>query len=269
MLSGIKSFLVEKFWTPIVNESVYYNPFNTTVYALMFGIAALYFVYPMSKRMDIDFDKKFFIGVTPYIFLGGMARSLKDVGIVNTILLETPFIYFVMFFLTIGALLFSKTMAEMVEYRDFEYHKLFSAIGFLILLLVLSLYTFTNFSALIYFLGVMASWSIPLYMLLKFLKPELLSYSFTVPVATHFFDASTTVTSLAFGGAEKHVLAQFFIANYGPIGMFIMKALVIIPIVYYIVENIEGEERNYYLFLIALLGIALGTRNIVSLLTIA
>jgi uncharacterized membrane protein len=265
MLSGVKSFLVEKFWTPIVNESVYYNPFNTTVYALLFGIAALYVVYPVSKKMDVQFDRNFFIGVAPYIFLGGMARSLKDVDIVNTILLETPFIYFLMFFFTVGALFGSKKIAE---YEGLEYHKIFSAIGFLTLLLILSFYTVSNFGALVYFIVIMTAWALPFYLTLKFLKPELLSYSFTLPIVAHYFDASTTVTSLAFGGVEKHVLAKFFITSFGPLGMFLMKTAVIVPVVYYINENMGGEEKNYYLFLIALLGIALGTRNLVSLLAI-
>lgn len=263
MLSGVKSFLVEKFWTPIVNETVYYNPFNTTVYALLFGIAALYIVYPVSKKLNIDFNRDFFIGISPYIFLGGAARSLKDVNVVNTILLETPFIYLVMFIFTVGALFGSKKLAE---YQDIEYYKIFFSAGSLALLSVFSLYSFSNLGALTYFLGVMAIWIVPFYVILKSLKPKLLNYSFAIPVSAHLFDASTTVTSLAFGGAEKHVLAQFFITNFGPAGMFIMKTAVIVPVVYYINENMEGEEKNYYLFLIALLGIALGTRNMLSLI---
>jgi uncharacterized membrane protein len=51
---------------------------------------------------------------------------------------------------------------------------------------------------------------------------------------------------------------------FGPEGMFLMKTLIIIPAVYYINREIEGEEKNYYLFLVALLGLALGTRNILS-----
>lgn len=265
MLSGVKSFLVEKFWSPIVNESVYYNPFNTTVYALLFGLAALYVVYPVSKKLGINFNREFFIGIAPYIFLGGAARSLKDVNVANTILLETPFIYFVMFSFTLGILFLSK---KIDEYKDIEYYKMLSIIGSVTLLAVLSFYTISNFSALIYFIGLMMLWSVPFYIGLKILKPELLSYSFTIPVAAHYFDASTTIASLAFGGAEKHVLARLFTDYFGPLGMFGMKTIVIIPIVYYITQNVEGEERNYYLFLIALLGIALGTRNLLSLVAL-
>jgi uncharacterized membrane protein len=265
MLSGVKSFLVEKFWTPIVNESVYYNPFNTTVYALLFGFAALYVVYPVSKKLGVNFNREFFIGITPYIFLVGALRSLKDVNTVNTILLETPFIYFVMFFFTVIALFGSKKFAEI---QKLKYHKVFFGLGGIALLFALSLYDFSNYGVLVYFAAIMMGWIIPFSLILKLFKKKLASYSFTVPIAAHYFDASTTVTSLAYGGAEKHVLAQFFINNFGPLGMFIMKTIVIIPIVYYINQNIDGEERNYYLFLIALLGLALGTRNLTSLLGI-
>ena len=263
MLSGIKSFLVEKFWTPIVNESVYYNPFNTAVYAFLFGLAALYIVYPVSKRIGISFNREFFLGIAPYIFLGGALRSLKDLNIVETVLLETPLIYILMFIFTAGALFLSRKISE---YREIEYYKLFGGIGLTTLLIVLSLYTFSNLAALAYFTGLMVAWAVPFYLILKFLKPELLSYSFVVPVAAHYFDASTTVASLGFGGAEKHVVAQYFINSFGPAGMFLMKTAFIIPITYYILQNVEGEEKNYYLFLIALLGIAIGTRNLVSLL---
>jgi len=245
MLSAVKSFLVEKFWTPIVNESVYYNPFNTTVYALLFGIAALYVVYPVSKKLGIKFNREFFIGITPYILLGGASRSLKDINAVNTILLETPFIYILMFGFTAGALFVSKKIGQ---YQEIEYYKPFFVTGLLGFLAVLSLHSLSNLNALIYFTGVMTVSTLFFYLVLKLLKPELISYSFSLPVVAHYFDASTTVASLAFGGAEKHVLAQFFINNFGLTGMFIMKTAAIIPIVYYIDENTEGDERNYYLF---------------------
>ena len=263
MLSGVKSFLLEKFWTPIVNESVYYNPFNTTVYALLFGIAALYVVYPVSKKLDIDFNREFFIGIAPYIFLGGTLRSLKDIDLINTILLETPFIYFVMFIFTLIALFGSKKLEKM---KDIPYHKTLSAVGSVALLLALSFYSFSNLGALIYFIGVMALVTTLFYILVRIFKSEMLTYSFSIPVLAHYFDASTTITSLAYGGIEKHVLAQYFIDIFGPGGMFLMKTIVIIPVVYYINENMEGEEKNYYLFLVTLLGIALGTRNLTSLL---
>jgi uncharacterized membrane protein len=45
-LGGVKSFLLEKFWRPIIDESVFYNPFNTAVYSGLFALAAAYIGFP-------------------------------------------------------------------------------------------------------------------------------------------------------------------------------------------------------------------------------
>lgn len=261
MLGQIKRFLVEKFWTPVANESVYYNPFNTTVYAALFGVAALYLVYPFSKKIGIEFNRDFFKGIAPFVFLGGAARSLKDVNAANTVLLETPFIYIALFIFTVAAIKISQIAGERTNN---DYEDILAITGLIPLGLTLSFYTVNNWQALGLFLFTVAVWASAGFVALKALKPELLTPAFALPVAAHFFDASTTVTALQFGGSEKHVLARFFIENFGPYSMFLMKGLVIIPVVYYIYEEVEGEERNYYLFLIAMLGFAIATRNLIS-----
>lgn len=265
MLGQIKRFLVEKFWTPVANESVYYNPFNTTVYAVLFGVAALYLVYPFSKKIGIEFNRDFFKGIAPFVFLGGAARSLKDINAVNTVLLETPFIYIVLFVFTLAAVKLSQIAGEKLEIKQ---EKILAILGLIPLGLTLSFYTVNNWQALGTFIFTVAVWASAGFLALKALKPELLTPAFTLPVAAHFFDASTTVTALQFGGSEKHVVASFLIENFGPYSMFPMKAMVVIPIVYYIHEEINGEEKNYYLFLIAMLGFAIGTRNILSTLAL-
>lgn len=261
MLGQIKRFLIEKFWTPVANEAVYYNPFNTTVYAVLFGVAALYLVYPLSKKLGIKFNKEFFKGIAPFVFLGGAARSLKDINAVNTVLLETPFIYIALFIFTVTAIKLSQIAGERT---DTDYENILAVTGLIPLALTLSFYTVNNWQALGLFLFTVALWASTGLLALKALKPELLTPAFTLPIAAHFLDASTTVTALEFGGSEKHVLARFFIENLGPYSMFLMKGLVIIPVVYYIYREIEGEERNYYLFLIAMLGFAIATRNLIS-----
>ncbi len=262
-LNGVKSFLLEKFWLPIIDESVHYNPYNTAVYALLFGYAALYLGRPTLEKLDIDVDRRFFVAITPFIFLGGAVRSLKDQDLLNTILLETPFIYIMMFLFTGAALYLSKRVAERTE---IPYQIASVSIGTLSLLSVLSLYTYSNFQAIPYFLGVLAVWTVPGGLMTKTFLEEYWNWRYVVPVGAHFFDATTTVTALAFGGEEKHVLASYFIQLFGPGGMFLMKGFVIIPVVYYINREFEGEERDYFLFLVMLLGLALGTRNIISVL---
>lgn len=260
--SAVKSFVVENFWMPATGTAEAYNIFNTSFYAAGFAVAAAYLGYPLLKKLDLALDRRFFIGITPFIFLGSAVRVLEDLAVADTVLLVTPFIYVLMFLLTVALLTAS------LKFFGENYHQPLAVIGTLMFLGVLSLYSFNNLSPLVNVLFLFGAVTGIGYALLRQFRPELLTYSFTVPVAAHYWDASTTVTALSFGATEKHVLANFFIDLFGASGMFIMKTLVIVPAVYYIDRNLEGDEKLYYLFLIALLGIALGVRNILSVVTV-
>ena len=263
LVAGIKSFLIQKFWIPVTDESVFYNPFNTAAYAAIFAVAAAYIGKPLLEKMDVDLNREFFIGITPYIFLGGAARSLKDQNILNTVLLETPFIYLVMFSVVVAAILGSRLVDRKT---DLEYYKIFSFTGIILLTGVLSLYSISNINGLINIAVIYSAIVGGFYAGLKIFKPEHANEMFFVPIAGHYFDGVTSYVAIGmFGAAEKHVLGQFFIDLMGPIGMLVMKTLVIIPVVYIIYNDFEGDDRRYYLFLVAVLGFALGTRNLISL----
>lgn len=260
---SVINFLHRYFWLPIIDETVHYNIYNTVVYALIFGIAAIYFGLPFVKKLGLKVDKEFFYALTPFIILGGSTRALKDIGVVDTILLETPLIFFLIFGFTTVSLFIAIKVQSL---RGVEYWKTSGLIGLLTLLTTLSFYSISNFDALtIFFISVIA-WFVPGYLILRYAKPEYFNYLFAAPIAAHLLDASTTYTGMLFGAEEKHVVASYFIETLGPIGIFVLKGLVIIPVVYYIYENMEGEEKAYYLFLITLLGLAIATRNILSLI---
>lgn len=261
VFSGVKRFLLENFWYPAQGEAAGYNIFNTSVYAMLFALGAAYIGYPLLKRLDIGLDREFFLSITPYIFLGSTIRVLEDLRIVDSFLLVTPFIYVWMFLFTVSLLAVSRYL-----YGE-DYFRPFGTTGLMALLPVLLLYDITAWMPLVQTAGLFLAASVTLYLVTKKFRPRLANYSFLVPIAAHYWDASTSVVALSYGATEKHVLAQFFIDNLGPSGMFVMKTLIIIPATYYIVEETEGERKRYYLFLVALLGIALGTRNILSLIS--
>lgn len=261
-LSGVKSFVVEKFWTPIANESVFYNPFNTAVYAALGALGAAYLVFPLLKKLDVEFDRDFFLSVSPYIFLGGAARSLKDVNLLNTVLLETPFIYFLLFGVTASALFISRKVEERLQT---PYYKIFGGFGAVLLALTLSQYTVSNFTALLAVLTAFGAVTAGVVLGIREFVPQLDSPYFYVPVLAHYFDAITSSVAVHFGASEKHVLGQFFVEQLGLLGVPVMKTLIVVPATFYIYAEIEDEEqKRYYLFIIALLGLALGTRNIIS-----
>ena len=268
-LSGeIKSFLLEKFWRPIADESVFYNPFNTAFYSALFALAAAYIALPALKKLGVELDRDFFVGMAPFVFLGGAVRSLKDVDAIDTILLETPFIYLLMFCLTFAAIYLCREIAKRTRWNS---HQILFIIGAVMLTATLPFFSINNLQGLLIVAATTAAWIAGLYIFLKAFKPELLKPEFYIPVGAHYMDASVTSVALLFPGtAEKHVLARFFIDTLGPFkGMFLMKTLIIVPAVYYIIQDTEGEKKRYYLFLISLLGFAIATRNLLSFLTLS
>ncbi|MFB6241945.1 MAG: DUF63 family protein [Candidatus Nanosalina sp.] len=254
----VKNFLLEKFWVPIVNESVYYNPYNTIAYAAIFGALTVYVIYPLIQKMDIEIDKEFIKGFIPFIMFGGALRALKDINAVNSLILVTPFIYIVLITAGLASLIVSR---EIEKQKGIGYHKTLSSIGFLLLAVSLSFYSIKNFQAILLEGTLILIWSSIGFLILKAFKPELLKFEFTAPVAAHYLDASSTFTALSFGANEKHVIGRIFIDLMGPTGMFVMKTMVIVPASYYLVEEFEGEEKMFYIFLITALGLGIAMRN--------
>lgn len=262
IFSAVKSFVLEKFWQPATGEAASYNLFNTSFYAAGFAIAAAYIGLPALKKLEVSLDRRFFLSVTPFILMGSAIRVLEDRALVDSFLLVTPFIYVLMFFTTAGILAVTRK-----RYGE-RYHRMFGAVGLAGFLLTAGLYGFSNWVAIAVTLAVFLLSTGSGYLLLKLSRPELAGYGFGIPVAAHYWDASSSVVALLYGGSEKHLLAQFFVDTMGLPGMFVMKTLVVVPAVYYLYTETEGEKRKYYLFLVALLGLALGTRNLLSIASI-
>lgn len=265
MLDLVKNFLFEKFWLPIVDESVYYNPYNTITYALLFGLLVLYVIYPAIKKLDIDIDEKFIAGFIPFMMFGGSIRVLKDVETINSILLETPFVYLILFSLGLSLLYSSKKLEEKYE---LDYYKTLSIGGTLFFLSTLPFFNLVQPLAIISFTGISILWLTLGYLILRYYKKEFFNLNFAFPVSAHYFDATSTLVALSHGADEKHVIGRRFIDIFGNWGMFPLKTLVIIPIVVYIVRNFEGEERAFYIFIITLLGVGIATRNIIQTVAI-
>lgn len=82
------------------------------------------------------------------------------------------------------------------------------------------------------------------------------------PVWAHFVDASSTVIALENSLTESRILASFFIDVFGPYGIFLMKSMVIIPITFFAVENLEEKYSLLAVYIVTSMGLILGVRNI-------
>ncbi|MFB6208218.1 MAG: DUF63 family protein [Candidatus Nanohaloarchaea archaeon] len=249
MLGQIKRFILDGVFR--LSTGISLGPAGMLFYGVFFAAVALYIVPLLLSRTGVELDVEFFTAMAPFVLLGGFLKASTHP------VFGEPLVY-VLFAAVVYALLYGSKRFE--AFTGITYHKPLLLSGLVLLGVGLARVDFLVNQAL---LASILAWSLIAAVLLKAFWPRLWSPGFVVPVASHLFDASTTVAVLSAGGREKNFFAAYFLDLFGPYTIFGLKALVVIPLTYYVYTRFEGDERNYYLFLVALLGIVAGVRNIV------
>ena len=242
----------------------YYTLPATIVYSLLFA-AAVFFVYNyILKKMKFKIDKNFMISLVPFILLGGIMRSLEDVNFYQGYLFVSPGIYLTLFSLTLVSLLISVGIQKVTKK---EYWKPMLLIGGALCLVNLYWVFSFGFNAaegMLMILGLVGLWSLVFGLIhLKF--PKYLSKINFPILISHLFDGSATFVALTFFGfTEQHVLPTFLINLTGPWIMFPLKIAVVWPVLYYIDKLEDKEFRIWLKIAVLILGLALGTRDILK-----
>lgn len=266
MLFQIKNFLLKYFWIPIVEENVNYNIFNTLAYSLIFGILAIYLGYKIIKKLNIDIDWKFALGISPYIIFAASLRSAEDIGLLKSPLFITPLIFFILIPLVLSLLFVGYYLDKKFS---IPYHKFWFLSGLILTGISLSLHSLRNYTGLLIVLVVSLPWIAALFLLSRKNILNFKRFEFSLPIAAHLWDATVSFTAIKFFPfIEEHVLASFLVEKFGPVAIFPMKILIIVPITYFVWNEVDPQLRNYVLFLIALFGFGIGTRNLITLLSI-
>lgn len=247
--------------TYLLNPIVYaegYNPINTTVYAVTFVIVA-YLVYKLLQRIKLKVDRRLALGISPFIVMGSLFRVLYDAGFVTSRLFVTPFIYFLIFFLTIISLFFSLFLQKKFKTN---YYKLMFVIGLTIDSIAVSFFQIRNFYGAILDISFFLPWVAIVYLI------KWNSTNKTVFLA-QMFDATTTFTSLQFFNyQEQHVVPNIFINLFGlgPITFVPLKAIAVVAVLILIDKYSEDKQfANYLKLLIGLLGAATSLRDFTRL----
>jgi len=86
-------------------------------------------------------------------------------------------------------------------------------------------------------------------------------------LASHFLDASATFIALSyFGYLEQHVIPRLLIPLFGPISMFALKIVVVIPVLYVIDRYSDSPDfKNFLKIVVLILGLAPGLRDLIRL----
>lgn len=254
----IKEFFEKYFINPILKGDGY-NIINTITYGVILAIVSL-LLFKLLKKIKIRFDLAFFFSLMPFIILGSTLRVLRDLNLVTSFLFVTPFIYIIIFLITIFTLLISLIISK---FTKMEYQIVLFSLGLLYLLAIFSrLYVhIVDYTPLFLVIKFTIISSI-LFFILIIMKR--MSKENGIVIISHCFDVSTTfvaVNSSKF--IEQHVVANLLISTFGSFSLFFAKIISIMLALYIIDKKIKKkEERSFVKFVIIILGLAPGLRNL-------
>ncbi len=259
----LEEFINENFITPLCH---YYTTIGTITYGIVLILAVLG-AYKLLKRLKLKIDRKFFIGIIPFIIYGGWTRALRDyqLGIYQSSLFCSPPIYFFVFVITLFSLMLG-IYIERSTRKKITYEKTMLIIGACFLAYNATLTSITNmfaFSSVSFLVGI---WFLIFFGIHK-IMPKLLSFQNALILISHLFDASSTFTALTFFGFyEQHVLPSFLINVFGPWIMFPLKIAVVWAVLYIIDRSKEETFLKQFLkIVILILGLALGIRDFLTI----
>ncbi len=273
-------FIYDYFIRPMIDSSVPgYNPVNTLVYGIILLGVSFYVLYPFLNKRGVKFDWDFLKAMLPYILFGTSLRVLEDQKILvrsaNPLdfgfYLFTPGIWILTFALVVlglglGKIYQQKTGKSFVSFA-FYFGLVFSLPVFLFNLLqsqevgggigIIALIALS--SGIVFFIAQKIKWS--------FLNRPLAKTAFIGQMV----DTSATFVALEFFSCgEQHVLPRLLFGAFGNISFFFVKIPLILLILYWLEKEFAKEkDENYHGFIllfISILGLATGTRNLLTVL---
>jgi uncharacterized membrane protein len=264
--------LIEKYFLSPIRVEQGYNFVNTITYAVV-ALALLYAIFIILKRFKVKTDFKFFLATLPFILFGSTLRAFIDSGyMVRNFWTVSPGIYLLTTFIFLMGLVFGLLIGHKTKY---PWYSVTNLIGIIVLVNLIAInITKINFENVGLFLGIaftIVALAAAFYFVFTKLKWKWITDKIGYAAFTaHLLDATATAMILFFvGGWEKHPLPRFFIERFGAFSFIPLKMLVIIPAIYVMSTELKDKQlRNFLLIAIAVLGLAEGLRNLISLLII-
>jgi uncharacterized membrane protein len=277
-------FISEYFLNPILSNG-WFNPVNSIVYGVIL-VAAVYLVFRLLRRMKIRIDRYFLYAILPFVLWGSSTRVLHDAAFYGALkgaagefyslpVFPTPGSYFITFTLALAVLIASLGVQR---YAKLAYWKVMAVVGIALDIVNFALMPAFNPLPVGMILGITVLWSLLFLLLNKFsekagqkifkpLKDVFTKQNCTI-LSAHMLDASATFVALAFFGySEQHPLPRFLIDLSNPAAMFLLKLVVLIPVLYIVDRYSEkGEFRNFIKIVILILGLAPGLRDMIRLM---
>jgi uncharacterized membrane protein len=198
----------------------------------------------------------------------------------------TPGSYLITFLIALASLFISILVQK---YLDIPYWKTLFALGLAVFLLNGALLPVSSYEPLLYIGSVSLAWAAVFFALVKLAKTNLLDKTdkgireamkavFTnrnsAILSAHFFDATATFFAIAVfstlagsGYTEQHFLSRALMPYLGPQVMFLLKLVVVIPVLYFLNKYIKEKDfRDFLLLVVLILGLAPASRNLARLI---
>lgn len=275
-INKISEFISTYYINPILYDEGY-NIVNTLTWAIILGLC-IFAVVKLLKKLDIEANNRFIAAIVPFVLAGSSMRVYEDSGILQypfSLLLITPIIYFVVFFITVGCLIIAKAISKKWGAKSLE--PIFGSMGFLWFIFNISLLlSFQRIAlplVLIYILGLGTLFTLSVYLVAKKAGFGVLTDKLNLSILyAHMLDASSTFVGVdMLGYYEKHVLPSYLIDLTGTaFVMYPLKLAIFIPVLYILDTNFneDDESRNLRTFVklvILVLGLSPACRNTIRM----
>ncbi|WAI00769.1 DUF63 family protein [Methanogenium organophilum] len=277
----IWDFIYKYYVGPTLNGEPY-TIVDTLTYALIL-ILAVYLVYRWLKKTGIDIDQEFIVSTIPFVVLGGLLRVVEDTGIIPrpwNVILVTPVIFFVVFFITVTLLVIARTLEK--NGLIASYTRGYAAGGICACIITAAVLVYFGITETRIALGVLvtilamaavssaAVWSLLRYGLKWSFADDIL---YKLLIFGHMLDASATSFGIDLHEltyVEVHVVGSHLIEATGTaFSMFALKLAVIIPAIYVLeMYRKEGNSQLWHLIILAMIvvGMAPGIRDMVRMI---
>ncbi|MCC7575584.1 MAG: DUF63 family protein [Methanomethylovorans sp.] len=275
-IDKVSGFINTYYIDPILQDEGY-NIINTLTWAIILGLC-IFAVVKLLKKLDIQVDNRFIAAIVPFVLAGSSMRVLEDAGAIQqpfSLLLITPIIYFVVFFITLVCLLTAKMLSKKWNGNSME--TIFASMGTLWfvfnIFLLLSIQKIALPMVILYILGLGTLITAIVYITAKKTGFDILADRLNISIlGAHMLDASSTFIGVdMLGYYEKHVLPSYLIDLTGTaFVMYPLKLAIFIPVLYIIDTNFnEGEEsrnlRTFVKMVILVLGLSPACRNTIRM----
>ncbi|RLJ04298.1 MAG: hypothetical protein DRP14_03570 [Candidatus Aenigmatarchaeota archaeon] len=254
-------FFETYFINPVLNLSGY-NWINSITYAIIL-IIAIFLLYKFLKYLNITIDGKFALSLLPYIFLGSILRVLRDANFFTSPVFVSPLIYILVFLITLPLLLFSLFLEKRTK---IPYQNYFFSFGFILSGIFFTQIKFVNFIAAAQILSLDLLIFVLIFSLGNLTKLTKSLWN-KFAIFSQLFDASSTFVSVQFWGySEQHVLPNLIFGFFGNWSFFLVKFIVVLFLLYFADSSIKNKNfKNWLKLVVIILGLALGTRDLLRI----